>query len=270
MISNVDALSLVDQSLDAMVAVLETLGDELSNRRIDVVGADTPSAILEHCLEEMEYWGGHVIGGRPVEHPHGAEGASSGPVSGLVARTRVARSRLEDDLSGLTPDAPPKSPGAVGGPDGVVVRTQGGALLQLVTALARQRGRMEVSRDVIRAPWARIVTRTGLAPWAGAAVDRCRWILELAFEGRWDEVRGHFDARMLAAAPTGALVAAWEEVTARVGPFVEFGEPDVRVESGHRVVDVPLRFAGGTLDGRVALGPDDSVAGLYFLNPVAS
>lgn len=270
MITNVDALSLVDQSLDAMVAILEALGDELSNRRIDVVGADTPAAILDHCLEEMEYWGGHVIAGRPVLGLHSPGGAPSGPVSGLVGRTRAARGRLEDDLSGLSPDDPPRAPVTAGGPDGVVVCTQGGALLRLVASLARQRGCMEVSRDVIQAPWARIVTQAGLPPWAGAAAERCRWILELASEGRWDEVHGHFDARMSAAAPTGALVAAWEEVTARVGSFVGFGEPDVRVESGHRVVDVPMHFAGGTLAGRVALGPDDSIAGLYFLNPVAS
>ncbi|MGO9028250.1 MAG: DUF664 domain-containing protein [Acidimicrobiales bacterium] len=269
MISKEDFLVFVDGALDGMVAIVEELGDELANRRPDVDGTNTPYVILSHCLGVMEYWAGHAVAGRPIERHRPAEFVASGPVAALAERTRVARRQLGEDLAHLDPLAAPALPIDEKERDEVFGRTQGGALVHLYEELARHRGQMETCRDVLGAPWARVVTQTGLAGWASAAAERSRWILELAAEGRWDEVRLNFDDRMLASAPVGMLTGAWAQVIVLLGAFTAFGEPDVRVDSGHRVVDVPMHFERGWLTGRVALGLDDTVAGLFFLHPQA-
>ena len=56
----------VDDALDQMAVILRDLGDELANRRPALEGANSPYAILTHCLGVMEFWGGTTIVGRPI------------------------------------------------------------------------------------------------------------------------------------------------------------------------------------------------------------
>lgn len=151
-----DLLWFVDEALDGMVAIVTDLGDDLANRRLDVPGANSPYAVLHHCLGVMAYWGGHVVAGRPVERDRDAEFRASGPVDDLVARARAARRQLEQDLAGLDPGAPPR--GTVADEDAALplARTQGGAAVHIYEELAQHRGQMEVTRDVLRAGWARL------------------------------------------------------------------------------------------------------------------
>ncbi|HEX6425894.1 MAG TPA: DinB family protein [Acidimicrobiales bacterium] len=155
MISVDDYLWFVDEALDGMVAIVTELGDDLANTRPDVPGANSPYAILHHCLGVMADWGGHVVAGRTVERDRDAEFRASGPVGELAERARHARRQLADDLAGLEPGAPPRGatdPGDAGLP---IVRTQGGAVVHIYEELAQHRGQMEVTRDLLRAPWAR-------------------------------------------------------------------------------------------------------------------
>jgi Protein of unknown function (DUF664)/Protein of unknown function (DUF3887) len=270
MISQEDFLVFVDEALNGMVSIVEGLGDELANRRPDVPGINTPYVTLAHSLGVLEYWGGHVIAGRPVQRDRDAEFNAAGPVGVLVEQTRLARRRLQQDLAHFVPFAAPALPVDEEDKGEVFGRTQGGALLHLLGELTQHFGQMEICRDVLGASWARVVTQSGLPSWASAAAERTRWLLVLAAQGRWDEVQLNFDDRMRAGAPVATLTAAWDQLTSLVGTFTAFGEPDVRVDSGHRVVDLPMYFDRGRLTGRVALGPDDTVAGLFFLNPETS
>ena len=88
MISVDDYLWFVDEALDGMVAIVTKLGDDKANRRPDIPGANSPYVILHHCLGVMEYWGGHVVAGRPTHRDRAAEFRASGPVDELVARAR--------------------------------------------------------------------------------------------------------------------------------------------------------------------------------------
>ena len=153
MISADDYLYFVDDALDGMVDIVVDLGDELANRRLDLPGANSPYAVLTHCLGVIEYWAGHLVAGRVIERdrpaefrdrlgrrPGGARArarASSSPISRssiLVARraarlypmTRVFRSRARK-----------------------VARP-----VHIYEELAQHRGQMETTRDVIRAEWA--------------------------------------------------------------------------------------------------------------------
>jgi hypothetical protein len=156
MISVEDYLWFVDEALDGMVAIVTELGDELANRRPELAGANAPYALLTHCLGVIEYWAGHVVAGRAIVRDRDAEFRASGRVDELVARTRTARRRLADDLAGVDPAAPPAGAPAAADVAIPIGRTAGGALVHIYEELAQHRGQMEVTRDVLLAPWARL------------------------------------------------------------------------------------------------------------------
>jgi Protein of unknown function (DUF664) len=159
MVSLEDYLSFVDDALEGMIDIVEELGDDRVNLRPDLVGANTPYVILTHCLGVMEYWGGHAVAGRSIDRDRAAEFRASGTVADLVARTGRARARLADDLADVEPFAPPRLPFTTKPADAVYGRTQGGVLLHLYRELAQHRGQMEGCRDVILAPWARLLAQ---------------------------------------------------------------------------------------------------------------
>jgi hypothetical protein len=163
MISLEDYLLFVDDALEGMIEIVEELGDERANLRPDADGTNTPYVILTHCLGVMEFWGGHAVAGRTIDRDRDAEFRASGTVGDLVARTRQARRQLADDLAALEPFAPPRLPVKSKPADIHQARTQGGALLHLYEELAQHRGQMEGCRDVLLAPWAKVVHQDGNA-----------------------------------------------------------------------------------------------------------
>lgn len=155
MVSTDDYLFYVDEALNGMVAIVTQLGDERANHHPDLLGANSPFAILTHCLGVMEYWGGYIVAGRTVERDRDAEFRATGKVDDLVARVRRARQQLADDMANLEPFAPPRGrPRKELGPP---TRTQGGALIHIYEELAQHHGQMEGCRDTLLAPWAKVL-----------------------------------------------------------------------------------------------------------------
>ena len=152
MISNEDYLVFVDDALDAMIAIVSELGDPLASQRPDLPGANSPYAILTHCLGVMEFWGGQVVAGRTIERDRDAEFVATGEVEDLVARAEAAKAQLHADIGRLDPSAPPR--GAVLDPDDAELplgRTQGGAMIHIYEELSQHLGQMEITRDVLLA-----------------------------------------------------------------------------------------------------------------------
>jgi hypothetical protein len=149
MISLPDMLWYVDEALDGMTAIVSELGDDLANQRLDGPGANSPYAILTHCLGVVGYWGGEVIAGRQVSRDRDAEFRASGAVPELVTTVRKAREQLTLDLATFQPLAPPRGP--VDDDDAAlpVGRTQGGVLMHIYEELAQHRGQMEIIRDML-------------------------------------------------------------------------------------------------------------------------
>lgn len=141
----------VDQALDAMVAIVTSLGDDLANRRPDLPGANSPFAILTHCLGVMEFWGGRMVAGRPIQRDRDAEFTAQGPVGGLVEAVAAARRRFRHDLEAADALAPPRHPPAPGDAGTPLARTQGGVLLHVYEELSQHLGQMELTRDVLAA-----------------------------------------------------------------------------------------------------------------------
>ena len=157
MLSVDDLLFYIDDALDGMVAIVEQLGDDAANQRLDTPGANSAYALLAHCLGVMEYWAGFLIAGRDIDRDRDAEFEAGGSVGELVTRTCRAREQLKADLAELEPSAPTRRPPLL--PEDAQLpyaRTQGGALVHLYEELAQHRGQMEVTRDVLLAPWAKL------------------------------------------------------------------------------------------------------------------
>jgi len=139
----------VDQALDEMVAILRQLGDETANRRPDLEGANSPYAILNHCLGVMEYWGGSMVAGRATERDRDAEFRAEGPVAELILRTADARRQLEADLSVAEPMAVPRNAPNPQDADLPLGKTQGAVLLHIFEELTQHLGQMQLTRDVL-------------------------------------------------------------------------------------------------------------------------
>ncbi len=151
MISKDDYLYFIDAQLDAMIGMVEELGDGLANRTLDARGSNSPYAILTHCLGVIEYWGGHVVAGRPSVRDREAEFTATGSVGDLVARARQARKQLGEDVADARVDQPNLSSPRPETSLLPIGRTQGGALIHIQEELARHRGHMDLTRDLLLA-----------------------------------------------------------------------------------------------------------------------
>ncbi len=93
------------------------------------------------------------------------------------------------------------------------------------------------------------------------AVDRAVPVLEAFFDGRFDEVRSRFAAKMLDAVSAELLADAREKVRERAGEMQALGTPVVSVRDGFTVVDIPIALEHADGIGRVVLDADREVAG---------
>jgi hypothetical protein len=135
-----------DTALDQMAVILRELGDDLANQRPALDGANSPYAILSHCLGVMEYWGGATVANRPIQRDRDAEFRATGTVADLLARASDARGRLEADVIGLDSMALP--PNVIG--EAVPYNeTKGSVLLHILEELYQHLGQMELTRDIL-------------------------------------------------------------------------------------------------------------------------
>ncbi|NAS26362.1 aminotransferase class I/II-fold pyridoxal phosphate-dependent enzyme [Herbidospora sp. NEAU-GS84] len=146
-----DFLFFAERAVGGMSTILGELGDDLANTRPALPGANTPFALLTHCLGVMEYWGGHLVAGRPVQRDRRAEFHASGPVAPLRARAERALETLRADVRDSRPGAPlhDEPDPEVLGPDRELTRDS--ALQHLYEELAQHHGQMEIMRDCLLA-----------------------------------------------------------------------------------------------------------------------
>ena len=147
--SAAEYLSCTDRALLGMRDLVAALGDDGANRRPDLPGANSPYALLTHCLGVVDYWCGALVAGQPVERDRDAEFRATGPVAPLLARVDAVRARLADDVLAADPDAPlhERPPAEYLGPDGI--GTRGAALLHVLEELVQHHGQLQVLRDAL-------------------------------------------------------------------------------------------------------------------------
>jgi len=144
------------RAVEGMSVIVAGLGDDLANRKPSLEGANSPYALLHHCLGVVSYWAGSLVAGRPVERDRNAEFLAGGPVAPLVRRARAAVTQLAEDVAGADPRAALRGvpPADLEGPDREL--DQGAALLHVYEELAQHHGQMEILRDGILAEFGTI------------------------------------------------------------------------------------------------------------------
>ena len=151
-ISQDDFLFFIDRALDGMLRIVEDLGDERANVRPDLPGANSPYAILFHCVGVVNFWVGSLIAGRHVDRDRDAEFIAQGTVAEIrqlvdnlkqLLREDLAHMEGEQPLSQTPPVAYNPSPERQGW-------TQGAALIHTYEELAQHHGQMELTRDVMQ------------------------------------------------------------------------------------------------------------------------
>lgn len=117
----------------------------LRPRRPDLPGANSPFAILTHCLGVMEYWGGEIVAGRSIVRDRPSEFRATGRVADLTDQVEQARQQLRTDVAALDAFGPPRGFPPAGDAALPLARTQGGVLLHIYEELAQHRGQMEIT-----------------------------------------------------------------------------------------------------------------------------
>jgi hypothetical protein len=151
LITDDDYLYFTGRALDGMIDIVDGLGDDLANRRPPLHGANTPYALLTHCLGVVSYWAGTLVAGREVVRDRDGEFTSAGPVRPLLDEAAAVRARFAEDVRAAVPDARLRAtpPPDFLGPDREL--TQGAVLLHVYEELAQHHGQMEVLRDALLA-----------------------------------------------------------------------------------------------------------------------
>jgi hypothetical protein len=151
-ISTDEYLWFVDQALDEMARIVTELGDDDANRRPDLPDANSPFAILTHCLGVLEFWPAYMVVDRPFERDRDAEFRATGSVADLVARTHAARRQLAEDLAGADLSAAPRhDPVYPEDVDTPLASSQSGLLVHVLRELTQHLGQMEITRDSLLA-----------------------------------------------------------------------------------------------------------------------
>jgi hypothetical protein len=142
-------LPFLDNALDGMLGIAATLGDDLVNERPDLPGANTPFAIVTHCIGVTDWWVGAMIAGRDIDRDRDAEFRASGTVAELAAGVDAVMARVRTDLAEMAPAAPIRHPEYL--PPGSPARawTQSAALIHTLEELAQHHGQLELTQDVL-------------------------------------------------------------------------------------------------------------------------
>ncbi|HEY9311809.1 DinB family protein [Williamsia sp.] len=142
-------LSVCGETMDAMVSILESLGDVRANTRPPVAGANSPYAIVFHCVGVIEYWAGSVIAGLRIPRDRDAEFTATGSVAVLVDRMTAVRGRLPgwvdiavgEGLRDRAATGSTRAEAATASPEWVLMHIQ--------RELAQHLGQLELTRDVL-------------------------------------------------------------------------------------------------------------------------
>ena len=146
MIDKETYLRFADEALVAMRDIVVELDDDLANRRPDLPGANSPFAILTHCLGVCAAWASTTNLGKVVPRDRPGEFTATGAVTELAAATDRVRASLREWVARTEPAEPPVNPDPRDG-----YATQGEVLLHVYEELAQHRGQLELTRDLLRA-----------------------------------------------------------------------------------------------------------------------
>jgi hypothetical protein len=143
-------LSITGASLSSMTEILRDLGDELANTKPDLPGANSPYAIVFHCVAVIEYWAGSVIAGLKIPRDRTSEFTAKGRVDDVITRVDDVRVRLPEWVDvALREGIRDRTVMGTTRPE-LATATPEWVLTHLVRELAQHLGQLELTRDILR------------------------------------------------------------------------------------------------------------------------
>jgi hypothetical protein len=147
-----DFLYFINRALDGMLRIAEELGDARVNSRPDFPGANSPYAILYHCVGCTNYWIGALLAGRQISRDRDAEFQAQGTVVDIHQAVRALQQQVREDIMHVQGEQPLAYPDALlprHAQWGVRHWSQGKVLMHAYEELSQHYGQMEISRDII-------------------------------------------------------------------------------------------------------------------------
>ena len=150
-----DLLYFINIALDGMVRIVEELGDERVNLRPDFPGANSPYAILYHCVGCTNFWIGGLIAGRQVTRDRDAEFQAQGTVADIRQAVDALKNQIQKDIKNVQGDRLLAHSDALlplqewTTQQGVLNWRQGKALIHAYEELSQHHGQMEITRDIL-------------------------------------------------------------------------------------------------------------------------
>ena len=140
-------LPFLDKSLDDMLGIAITLGDVRVNQRPDLPDANSPYAILTHCIGVIRYWLGSILAGHPDTRDRDEEFLAKGTVAEIREAVQALKRQMQEDILRVQGDQLLGDPIDLHG--SVQEHTQGDVLLHCLRELAQHHGQMELTRDIL-------------------------------------------------------------------------------------------------------------------------
>lgn len=142
--------SLIVENLDALGRVAVELGDARINAVPPLPGANSPYAIVFHCVGMLRFWAGSVVGGEDIPRDRDAEFAATGTVDDLVLLLAEVSSRMRHWVE-IAAREGVRDRSAVGSTRSSAVATASPEwmLTHVVRELSQHLGQLEVTRDLL-------------------------------------------------------------------------------------------------------------------------
>jgi hypothetical protein len=97
------------------------------------------------------------------------------------------------------------------------------------------------------------------------APERATKALRQFLTGEFEALQADFDERMRDACSVELLDSVRSKLNGELGKVLGLGDPSTSSMSVYTVVDIPIAYEKGKRKGRVAIGPDARIAGLFVL-----
>ncbi|WP_233283256.1 DinB family protein [Prescottella equi] len=143
-------VSVADESLAAIQAILSDMTAEQANRVPDLPGANSPYAIGAHCVGMADYWGGSLIAGLRIPRDRDSEFRAHGDPQQLCAELTRIRNELPQHVAiALTEGVRDRTPAGTTRGDTARTASATWMLLHIVRELSQHLGQLEITRDVL-------------------------------------------------------------------------------------------------------------------------
>jgi hypothetical protein len=143
-------LAITGASLSSMTEILKDLGVELANTKPDLPGANSPYAIVFHCVAVIEHWAGSVIAGLKIPRDRATEFTAKGRVDDLITRVDDVRRRLPEWVDIAVREGIRDRTVMGSARPELATATPEWVLTHLVRELAQHLGQLELTRDILR------------------------------------------------------------------------------------------------------------------------